>query len=464
MAAQDEDDRRDEDELDEDVSDDDEAEETSDDEDDAPDADDEDAEEDDEASDDEDEVPSDDDEASDDDAADEPSDDDGDRAADVARALGVGDDEEDEASDDDEDDDEKKALNRAERRRQRARRRRNRRQGKSDDEESPKDRNKKKREELLARRRKAADEDDEEEETAVQGLAATELVEDALARGTNAGVKWIQNNWKVLQWVITAAILVGVGSLVYVWQTNKSTTAAADAYAAGLELEYAVVISPDEDERTDEQKQRDFRKVFASDAEKQQAVLDQYAKVTSEHAGSTPETLAKMGEAGVLLDKRDWDGAVAAFDQVIGSELAGSDPGLKARALESKGFALESKGDLAAAATVYQELSGSEQLFYQLTAKFHQARVLHLQKKDPEAITLLKETREAVSKAKIDSKVKFDVTPFRWLEREVKELLMALDPSEIPVKAAGGPGQITPEMIQQMLKEQGIQGGMVPPQ
>lgn len=455
MAAQDEDDRRDEDELEEDVSDDAEADETSDD---------------DEAGDAEAEA-----EASEDDAvADASSDDDAvardatdeeGRAADVARALGVGDDEDDDEASEDEDD-ETKAVNRAERRRQRARRRRQRRQGKTEDDDSPKDRNKKKREELLARRRRAAGEDDDEEGgEGVEGLAATELVEDALARGTNAGVKWIQNNWKVIQWVLTAAILLGVGSLVYVWQTDKSKTAAADAFATGLELEYAVVIPPEDDTRTEEEKQRDFRKVFPSEAEKQQAVLDTYAKVTNEYAGTTPATLAKMGEAGVLLDKRDWDAAVAAFDQVIGSELVSNDAELKARALEGKGFALESKGDFAGAAAVYQELSGSEMAFYQLAARFHQARVLHLQKKDADAITLLKETREAVSKAKIDARAKFDVTPFRWLEREVKELLMALDPSEIPVRAKGqGAGQITPEMIQQMLREQGVQGGMVPPQ
>ena len=33
------------------------------------------------------------------------------------------------------------------------------------------------------------------------------MVDDALARGGAAFIRWGQNNWKVLQWVITAAIV-----------------------------------------------------------------------------------------------------------------------------------------------------------------------------------------------------------------------------------------------------------------
>ena len=61
--------------------------------------------------------------------------------------------------------------------------------------------------------------------------------------------------------------------------------------------------------------------VFKSAEERRDTALASYRKVTSTYPGTGAAILARLGEAGLLLDKRNWDGATA-YRDVKASALA----------------------------------------------------------------------------------------------------------------------------------------------
>ena len=400
-------------------------------------------------------------------------DDDDERSASVAKALGVGEDGEDEAEED-----QKAPVNRAQRRRQQALRRRGgqrhaRQAGDGDeadgaDEPPAKDRNARRRAALLRRRRAAAEEADDEQ--APDKLLPSEMVDDALARSGAATVKMLKRHWSTIQWVLVV-IVVGAGG--YLYYSHHSKTAASDAahgLAAAVEAEEATVIPEDVDERTEEQKKFDVRDVYGTVKEREEAVLKGYRQVITEHGGTGASILARLGEGGVMLDRREWDQAIAAYDEVLGSKLAPADPDVQARALEGKGFAMEGKGDLDAALKTFEKLGAVAGDGFPILAQYHQARVLLAKEQKDRAKELLVEARTKLEKATLDvlQKPKLtplglaSVSPYRWLQDAVDEELRAIDPSAVPPAKPSFPGggKLTPEQIKQLLQQQGAQPGI----
>jgi hypothetical protein len=369
------------------------------------------------------------------------------RAASVARSLGVGEEDEEEAADKGE-----RALSRAERRRQRAIKRRTGR--KPADDAAPQDRNKRKRQELLERRRRAAAASDDEEP--VGRLLPSEMVDDALARGGAATMRWVKRHWSKVQWAIVALVVGGIGVGVYLYVTAEGSAEASDQLAAGVRAEFGTVIPKEGDQRTEEEKKGDIRTVFASLEERQEAALAAYKKAHGEHAGSGPGILAKLGEAGVLLDRREWDGAISAYQAVLDSPLAPADTDVRARALEGLGFAQEGKGEGDAALATFTKLGEVSEDFAAL-AKYHQARVEVAKGNKDKAKELLNAARKDVEKLELAAIKAESPLSNTWLERRIESELTALDPNAVPKKP--GAGSIPPEKLRQMLEQKGL----VPP-
>ncbi len=399
-----------------------------------------------------------------------------DHAASVAKALGVGD--EDEEEEEEGEGDPKAPVNRAQRRRQRALRRRagQRRAGQAGGDEDgdgddlpAKDRNARRRAALLKRRRAAAAQDEEEEATPDK-LLPSEMVDDALARGGAASVKWLKRNWSTIQWVLIVAVVGTAGVLYYRHYTETSAEEAALALAKAMGAEEATVIPKDVDERTEDQKKWDVRDIYATEKERQEASLASYRKVIADHGGSGASILARLGEGGVLLDQREWDQAISAFDAVLQSKLAPADPDVQMRALEGKGFALEGKEDLDGALKVFEQLSAVSGEGFELLGLYHQARVMLAKDQKDRAKELLVDARSKLEKAKLAMASKPKLTPlglsatspYEWLSQAVDEELRALDPAAVPAVKPSFPGggKLTPEQIKQILQQQGAQPGM----
>ncbi|MFS8065066.1 MAG: hypothetical protein ACMG6S_01715 [Byssovorax sp.] len=339
------------------------------------------------------------------------------------------------------------AANRAARRREDAVERRRRRRGKTastPDADAPLPRDKNARaKELLKRRREQAS-----EPTRPINLLPGEMVDDAFARSTSAASKWIRTNFGKIQWVILAGIAAAGGYALYTSQMEKTAAAATDALMAGITVEHGKVMV--EDKRSDEEKEYDTSKIFKTVDERADAALAAYRKAAAEHPGSAAALLARLGEAGVLLDKRDWAGAIEAYNAVLASKLATNDADVRGRSIEGVGLAKEGKGELDAATASFKELQAIDERGFKELGMYHEARMLLAKGEKDKAKDLLKQIHDKLVVPTPEGK------PFRYLETVVDEALRRLDPSALPSKAPviGGDAKGSAMSADQMAKIQ----------
>lgn len=390
-----------------------------------------------------------------------------DAAARVAEALGVGgsDDEVEAGAGADEAVPAKEtaaAPNRAARRRDEAQRRRKKRSGGAgeDKEELPRDRNARAKE-LLLRRQEQATEGGRRPIDLLPG----EMVDDALARTWSATGKWLRANFNVLQWVILAG-LVGLGGfLFYTTRVEKKAGGASEALVSGIAAQRGRVM--EEDKRSEEEKEYDLGRVFKTSDERSDTALAGYNKVIDQYPGTGAAMLAKLGQAGVLLDKRDYAHALDAYNVVLSSPLANADLDVKGRALEGAGYAKEGKGDIDGALETFKELGKIDAKGYKELSKYHQARLLLAKGEKEKAKDLLKEVLALKSGDKDPTKdilsnpadkgtlPGVDSQTFPFLKTMSEELLRSIDPSAVPARTRlGGPAgsQMTPEELQELIK------------
>lgn len=348
--------------------------------------------------------------------------------------------------------------NRAARRREEALERRRKRKGlpaKKDDEiVLPKDKNKRAKE-LLQRRRESAT------EARPAQLEAGELVDDALSRMWAGTTKWMRKNLSAIQWVIAGALLVVAGYLGYNYFTEKTLGAASDLLASGAMAERAYVVA--EDKRSDEEKEADPTPVFKTVEERNEKALAAYRELEQKHSGSGAAILAKLGEAGVLLDKREWDASIAAYETVQKTALAAADVDVKGRCIEGIALAKEGKGDMDGAMAGYKQLEGVDAKGYKELAQYHQARLLLAKNNDEDrekAKNLLKTAYDKLKEPSLDKKQSV------YLEKSIEQALKGIDPALVPDKDSLNSmrgGSMSQEEIQakvrKIMEEQGKKQG-----
>ncbi len=419
----------------------------------------------DEASEDEDE--SDEDEAGDDDDADEAkakkaeeSDDDDDEpdeaASRVAKALGVGveDDEakaeaEGEGASEDKPEEEEAAKpNRAARRREEALARRKKRaaseaDGASGDVGLSKDKNARAKELLKRRKEQAAT---AARAPVANSLDAGEMVDDALARTGAAISKWFRNNVQAIQWVILVVLVGAGGYVLYNSRVEKKAGDASTKLLSGIAADRGVVT--EEDKRSQDEKDMDTRRVYKTTSERADAALGAFNSVVEQHQGSGAALLAKLGQGGAYLEKKEYDKAIAAYAEVLSSPLAAADPDVKGRAIEGTGFAKEAKGELDAAITSFKELGSIDVKGYKELATYHEARVTFAKGDKAKAKDLLEPLNTKLTTPSTEPQ------PLGYLKSAVSDLLTQIDPSAASAAANKPPGGKMPsaEELQDMAR------------
>lgn len=314
-----------------------------------------------------------------------------------------------------------------------------------EDAELPRDKNARAKELLLRRREQAA----ERESAVTSGLLPGEMVDDALARMTSSTMKWFRTNLTAIQWVAFGGVLVVAGVLTYNWRVQKKSGATSSLLASAIAAEHGRVMA--EDKRSDDEKDYDFARVYKTAEERTETAIADYQKVVAQEPGSGAAILAKLGIAGVDLEKRDYPKSLEAYEAVLSSKLAAADTDVRARALEGLGFAKEGKGDLDGALAAFKDLQGVEGKGYKDLGQYHEARVLAAKGNKDKAKELLKAVRDRLQAPIADGS-----KPFKFLEAMVDRKLLELDPSAVSKSAMAGPGggaKLTPEQIE-LLKKQ----------
>ena len=296
-------------------------------------------------------------------------------------------------------------------------------------------------------------------------LAPGEMVDDALARGLAGGGRWLKKNVGTLQWVIVAAIAGGIGYAVYDHHMDKRAEQASAELMKGTLSERGRVAGTPTAPKPEDDTIEDPTPVFKSADERRETALASYHKVVSSYPGTGAAILARMGEAGIALDKREWDASIAAYREVKDSALAKADVSVRGRAIEGMGLASEGKGDTEGALKSFRELENTDVRGLKELGMYHQARILFAKGDTDKPKELLKNAREKIKNANSGNPAgpAGESHPFAFLESQIDDLLRRIDPSAVPAAAPpgmpgmppgmGDPRQMSPEQLQ-MLQEQ----------
>lgn len=205
----------------------------------------------------------------------------------------------------------------------------------------------------------------------VSKLETSEVVQDRIARATSAIGRFLRDNFKA----VAAVLVLGLGAAIGVslFFSHRASVAAkrSDELNKGV-LALRGRISAKPEPGYDAKKE--LLPLFTSLDARADAAIAEFTKVSTGYKGTAAATLAKLGEGTALLDKRSYDAAAAAFDEVVKSPLAGADADVKGRALEGAGYAKEGLEKWDEALDYFKQLEtikGMEDL-----GKYHRARML----------------------------------------------------------------------------------------
>jgi tetratricopeptide (TPR) repeat protein len=318
------------------------------------------------------------------------------------------------------------------------------------DDDDVRDRNARLRQQLRQKRAEA-------ERVNLTPLTTGEMVDDVLARTMASFGKWARRNASNIQTAIGLIILVGGAYGVYQWRTTSAAEEASALLFQGVNADRGRVLEKDAPApKADEE----VYPVYRDPNERITNALASYRTAAQKFEGSGAAILARLGEAGMLLDKRAYDEALKAYTDVRSSALGQADLDVKGRAIEGAGFALEGKGDREGALKAFHELE-SVAGFKEL-ALYHQARVSAAKGDKGKALELVRAAREAIAAASPEGKAQR-----AFVSDAIDELHRSLDPASAPPKmpmgGLGGPGgpQISPQdlmRLQEQLKNMGDKG------
>lgn len=281
---------------------------------------------------------------------------------------------------------------------------------------------------------------------------------DPLIERTAKLSDWVKKNQKLVQ-IVGVGLFVGLLGLAgYLYYDGKRETEASMGLTEAVETQRARIGEP---KKTDDDQQR-YYKTFE---DRRAAALTQYQQVQAKFPGTGAAILARLAEGSLLLDKRDADGALAAFTDVSGSPLAAADTEVKGRALEGIGFAHELKAvaapdekdkHLDAALATFKDLESSVDVkgFKEL-AMYHQARVLMDKGDKDKAKELLLSLKQRFDRVEDPIAVGLPVPPsFPYLREVALDRLREIDPMAAPkpTMPSSGGMNLTPEQIQKMME------------
>lgn len=307
------------------------------------------------------------------------------------------------------------------------------------------DRNKRLREEAAGIRPKRGT------KVPARNLEAGEMVDDALARSSQAAGDWLKKNFAVVQWLIIALVVGWVAYAIYSYRAGKQAAEASNKLSTAIAAENAR-IGTDESKPDPQTGIVDTRPSYPTEEARLEAAETQYRAI-ADGSPSTAASFAKLGLASVLYDQGKYADAKTAYQAVKDSKLASQDQGVKGRALEGVGMSQEALGDKDGASKSFGELVNIDALGFNALGAYHQARLAFAAGNTVKAKELLQDAQKRLDAATGDAK-KSAGGAQGYLQQSVRDLLRHVDPSAVPAPSNG----LTAEQLQE-LQEQMSGGG-----
>jgi hypothetical protein len=265
--------------------------------------------------------------------------------------------------------------------------------------------------------------------------SAIEAAEPSIERAMRAE-DWAKKNQKTVWGVVGAIVVCALGWFGWAYIDRQKSVEASVALAQAVANENARIGDPAKD---DPDKPTDPSPSFKTYDERREAALAKYKEVSSKYPSTGAATLARLGEAALLLDKRDTDGAVTAFNDAKNSPLAKADAEVMGRALEGLGFAYEQKAqttpadkdkDLDEALTEFKALENTDVVGFKELGMYHQGRVYQAKGDIAKAKETLKALHDRLNEPGQNH-------PLPYLQELCDDRLRRIDPTALPAKEQG---------------------------
>lgn len=273
------------------------------------------------------------------------------------------------------------------------------------------------------------------------GLDASEMVDDALTRGTHATVSFARRHFNVVQWVVLGGVAVAIGAHLYSHRREGQIQTASDVLAKALHTENGRIGDTGDRGADKNSGLADVQPSFPTDTDRLKAASRAYEEAKTQAVGKGGALLATMGLAGVAFEKQNLAEAARLYAEVKNSELAGQDNELKGRALLGISAAKEGLKDLEGALAPLRELENMGVARFTPVAQYHQARILYGRGEAEKAKPLLEKALKKLESDKPSSAEPF--APPTELESSVRALLQLIDPTRAEAPASG----MTPEQL-----------------
>ena len=292
-----------------------------------------------------------------------------------------------------------------------------------------------------------------------RNLEAGEIVDDALARTTQAAGEWLKKNANVVQWVVIVVLVGWVGYAIYSYRAGRAAEQASAKLSTAVRAEGAR-IGTDETKPDPQTGLVETRPSFATEALRLKAAEQQYRAI-AEGGSTSAATFAKLGLASVLYDQGKFAEAKAAYLAVKDSKLASLDLAVKGRALEGVAISLEASGDKDGALKAFGELSNLDGLGFNALGAYHQARLAFAAGNTDKAKEYLKDAQKRLDTLAGGSDAKDANRPLGagnngFLQQSVRDLQRRVDPTAVP---SASPNTVTAEQLQELSEQMGSGDG-----
>jgi predicted negative regulator of RcsB-dependent stress response len=308
------------------------------------------------------------------------------------------------------------------------------------------DRNRRLREEAAGKRKTKL----EERRAPTRNLEAGEIVDDALARSTQAAGEWLKRNFNVIQWFILAGLVGWIGYAIYNYRAGRAAEKASAQLSSAIRAEDARIGASDDTKPDPQTGIVDTRPAYPTNVDRLQAAEKQYRAIADGSSQTAASALAKLGLASVLYDQGKYADAKLAYQAVKDSKLATQDDDVKGRALEGIGMCLESLKDLDGAQKAFGELSNIDALGFGALGAYHQARMAAAANNPEKAKELLKDAQKKLDAVDSAGDSKKSVgEPTGYLQQAVRDLLRKVDPTAV----SASPNALTADQLQQLQEQ-----------
>lgn len=262
---------------------------------------------------------------------------------------------------------------------------------------------------------------------------------------------WAVERRKQIGVLLGIALVASVAGIVIVNKKEADAAKASQSLALGLDASIAPIIETSDEDGVPAQTNDDFLS-FENTGARTTETLKLLDEAIAKNKDNPISKYAELVKASALFEKGETDNAISLYEAFLASQSSPQIGWLTQNALEGLAVALESAGKLDVAKEKYKKLAEISTGRMALWAKYNEARIA--QKKGEDMDGVIAALKDVVTQISEEG----EGSGYDYLFVEARSRLLSLDPeADVPEM----PSQISPELLQQLMRAQQAGAGDV---